>query len=122
MSQNKQMWKDAMRRQGHLPTLDDWNDIPDIDMFAMSYEFCNGPRCSICYWSTCVNCNSDMKIPKCEAVGKRAYWFNNWITQRNFENSRYQKFTKENKLRIINEIRELYGKEKLNGNLTKKTR
>lgn len=35
------------------------DDDGEIDTFAMSYEYCNGPVCEFCGYSFCEHCNPD---------------------------------------------------------------
>ena len=60
-------WRKAMVAKGHTPVERDEDMGGGIDMFAVSYEFHNGPRCSTCGWSTCVHCQSVDSIPECDA-------------------------------------------------------
>lgn len=106
MRESDQDWYDAMKRQGHVPIM--YGD--EIDMWVMDYEYHNGPGCQVCHWSCCQHCDSPAGVPKCGAISKREYQFNIWIFRRNLDVAGYQNFTKQDKLRIINEIRKLYGK------------
>ena len=109
MRESDQHWYDAMRRQGHIPRMYDG----EIDVWVMDSDIHNGPGCQVCWWSCCMHCDSTSDIPKCGAIGKREYQFNTWVFRRNLDATGYQKFTKQDKLRIINEIRKLYGKKPL---------
>ena len=48
-----QQYIQAIQSAGHLLKRD---DDGDIDMFAMSYEFHNGPVCELCHDCWCVHC------------------------------------------------------------------
>ena len=61
------IWREAMEAKGHTPVERDADEGGGIDMFASSYEFHNGPRCSTCGWSTCVHCFGIDSIPQCDA-------------------------------------------------------
>lgn len=42
---------------GHSPVTDE--DTGEIDMFAVSWEFCNGPMCRYCHESFCEWCSPE---------------------------------------------------------------
>lgn len=57
----------------------DWvkDEDGEIDEWAISYEYCNGPMCKRCYYSFCIHCNPNgwnnvpcvldfYKCPSCE--------------------------------------------------------
>jgi len=113
MNKKQTTWHDAMKEKGHIPKMDNWDSGSELDIFAHDYRHHNGPGCSVCSWSCCWHCSTIDKIPMCDAIPKRNYWKNNWLTNRDFEKVGYRKFTKENKLRIINEWRKLYNKPEL---------
>lgn len=53
----------AIQAAGHLLKLD---DDGNVDMFAMSYEYHNGPMCELCYESWCEHCQDP--IEPCSAA------------------------------------------------------
>ncbi len=63
---NKTDWYDALKVKGHTPIMEDWDGVEEIDMFVVDIEFCNGPGCSKCHWSTCQHCHPNLDdIPFC---------------------------------------------------------
>jgi len=60
---NIKLFGDAMLAKGHTPVVDNYGDI---DGFAYSEGFCNGPKCETCGWATCWHCYPDPSdIPNC---------------------------------------------------------
>lgn len=71
MAQDKlaNLWYAEMVAKGHKPKMYDYEngEGPQIDTFAHSFDFCNGPACETCGWSTCMWCNSKRNIPLCSS-------------------------------------------------------
>lgn len=56
-------WMAEFRNKGHIPQL---NEDNEIDMFVCDSEFHNGPGCQICKYAPCMWCTSIQNILKCE--------------------------------------------------------
>lgn len=46
------------------------NEDGEVDEFAMSYEFHNGPMCTKCYYTYCVHCDKGDE-PRKECTGDK---------------------------------------------------
>lgn len=55
--------KELRDKHGHIWETDDEGEV---DMFALSVNFHNGPRCSACEYSFCEHCEKEFNISKCD--------------------------------------------------------
>ncbi len=60
----REMWREAMVRNGHVPRLD---DDGKIDMMAMFADFHNGPACDTCHMSWCEHCRGPDVVEPCDS-------------------------------------------------------
>ncbi len=61
-------WLELCEERGHSLEKDSWGGV---DIFALNYSYCNGPRCTKCGWAACMHCDFYGKgIPSCNQEEK----------------------------------------------------
>lgn len=65
IERERKEWFDAMKAKGHSPVLD---EDGDIDLLVAGAGYCNGPKCWVCGWFTCVHCENTDNIPPCDVI------------------------------------------------------
>ncbi len=64
MDDKDKIWYDALVKKGHTPFM---TSRGDLDMFLYEDGIHNGPGCTKCLWSFCIehHCDNIDKIPVC---------------------------------------------------------
>lgn len=60
---SEETFEQAAERLGHVLKRD---EDGDIDIFAFSFGYCNGPECTVCHQSWCQHCHSADSLKPCD--------------------------------------------------------
>lgn len=60
---SEELWLEALEANGHSPVL---NEDGELDIFAYSDDYHNGPRCSSCCQVWCKHCTPPVAISYCD--------------------------------------------------------